>query len=77
MSISKLAAKIFPTRAICCLKHTSHTGEHSLIPARGKDGLGMRLHRQVARTMNIADPIVEIEGMLTLHMEMVCNVPIY
>ena len=25
--------------------------------------------------MNIADPIVEIEGMLTLHMEMVCMFP--
>ena len=43
--------KIFPLRPICCLKHTSHTGEHSLIPARGKDGLGMRLHRQVTRAI--------------------------
>ena len=53
-------------RAIWYLKHTSHTGEHSLIPTKGRDGLGVRLHRQVARTMTIADPILEIEAMLTL-----------
>ena len=33
-----------------CLKHTT-TVEHSLISTGGRDGLGMRLHRQVATTI--------------------------
>ena len=52
ISISKLFVKVFSIRTVIwlCLKHTT-TVEHSLISTGGRDGLGMRLHRQVATTI--------------------------
>ena len=56
-------------RTVWCLKCTSHTGEHSLIPTRCKDGLG--LDRQVAMTIDDQRP--EIEAMVnSLHLGIVC-----
>ena len=60
----KVSCEGFHIRTIWYCKHTSHTGQHSLIPTSGRDSVVTRLDRQVATT--IADPWPEIKAVLTL-----------